>query len=272
MPARPCASEAMEDAASPAASFALAEGVDRASLASRFREQSRIRIAPLLAGGGAERLHAHLDSRDDWALAYNDGAEVRTIASGEIAGLSAEQRRAILAGIDRRARAGFQFVYNLVPLLADYFDRSLADTPAFEAFEFLNSARFLAAMRRVTGDQNIRWADAQATRFRAGQFLSCHGDEAPADNRIAAYVLNLTPVWQRDWGGYLQFFDTAGDVEAAFRPIFNSLCLFAVPAPHSVQQVATYCAASRYAITGWLRGDTPPADLGWRAELRGCAT
>ena len=72
-------------------------------------------------------------------------------------------------------------------------------------YEFINSPRFLEFVRRLTGLDDIRWADGHATLYRAGHFLKFHTDEKPADKRRAAYVLNFTKDWGRDWGGLLQF-------------------------------------------------------------------
>jgi Rps23 Pro-64 3,4-dihydroxylase Tpa1-like proline 4-hydroxylase len=65
-------------------------------------------------------------------------------------------------------------------------------------------------------------------------------------------VLNLTiPDWKSEWGGFLNFFDEYGNIEAGFRPMFNSLNLFLVPQRHSVSYVAPFAPVGRYAITGW---------------------
>lgn len=41
------------------------------------------------------------------------------------------------------------------------------------------------------------------------------------NRRAAAFVFNFTKLWERDWGGYLQFFKDRGDVELAWRPVFK---------------------------------------------------
>ena len=72
-------------------------------------------------------------------------------------------------------------------------------------------------------------------------------------NRLFAYVLNLTPAWQADWGGTLIFVGDDGHVDQGYSPAFNALNLFRVPTRHAVTQVAGYAAANRLAITGWVR-------------------
>ena len=65
--------------------------------------------------------------------------------------------------------------------------------------------------------------------------------------------------------GRLAAGDAGDDKQRRTAPQLN---LFAVPRPHAVQQLTSWCPASRYAITGWLRGDMPPAGLGWRSARR----
>jgi Rps23 Pro-64 3,4-dihydroxylase Tpa1-like proline 4-hydroxylase len=70
--------------------------------------------------------------------------------------------------------------------------------------------------------------------------------------RRAAYVFNLTPRWQPDWGGQLQFIGPDGHVAEAWVPRFNALNVFAVPQPHAVSIVAPFAVGARYSVTGWL--------------------
>jgi SM-20-related protein len=55
----------------------------------------------------------------------------------------------------------------------------------------------------------------------------------------------------------LLFHDQTGGVTRGLAPGFNILTLFSVPQPHSVAQVASYAAAPRLSIVGWLRNDPP---------------
>ena len=125
------------------------------------------------------------------------------------------------------------------------------------AVEFLNGEAFLALMREVTGFDDIAFADAQATLYGPGHFLTLHDDAVVGKYRRAAYVLNLTEGWRQDWGGYLNFFDKDGNIEKAYKPAFNALNIFSVPSPHSVGLVAPFAGALRCSITGWLRSGEP---------------
>ncbi len=113
-------------------------------------------------------------------------------------------------------------------------------------------------MHVLTGFTDIKFADAQLTKFSKGDFLTVHDDDVAGKNRRAAYVLNLTPQWRTDWGGMLQFHDQRGHISGAYTPCFNALNVFSVPQPHSVSQISTFAPCSRYSITGWLRAGKDP--------------
>ena len=119
--------------------------------------------------------------------------------------------------------------------------------------DFLNGQAFLDLARDVTGMSGIAFADGQASLYRSGHFLTSHGDEAKGANRLAAYVLSLTPRWRAEWGGLLEFIGADGHIAAGYVPNFNSLRLFRVPINHHVSCVAPFAMAGRYSITGWLR-------------------
>jgi SM-20-related protein len=99
----------------------------------------------------------------------------------------------------------------------------------------------------------IDYADGQGTRYLPGHFLNGHDDAVDGKNRLAAYVLGLTPVWRTEWGGLLLIHEGDGDVERGLMPRFNAIILFAVPRWHSVSPVSDFAGASRYSVTGCLR-------------------
>ena len=62
--------------------------------------------------------------------------------------------------------------------------------------------------------QNIDYADAQATRYEPGHFLTSHNDSVEGKNRLVAYVFNFTPGWHPDWGGNLMFYDEGAAIRS----------------------------------------------------------
>ena len=132
--------------------------------------------------------------------------------------------------------------------------RTGGDLAALEGvYDRLNSEPFLAFVRALTGDPRCAYADAQATRYRPGDFLTAHDDDVAGKHRLYAYVLNFTPSWRPDWGGLLAFHEADGHVSEAYTPSFNALNIFRVPQLHAVTQVASFAGAHRLSITGWVR-------------------
>jgi Rps23 Pro-64 3,4-dihydroxylase Tpa1-like proline 4-hydroxylase len=147
-------------------------------------------------------------------------------------------------------RFGFQFRYDVIRLN----EKSAGLLAEFR--DFMSSPDVVQVMRQIVGAGDIAFADAHASRYQPGHFLTTHDDHLDTMGRRAAYVMNLTPKWRPDWGGLLQFFDRRGDVVRAFTPGYNLLNLFRVPQAHNVSWVTPLAAAPRYAVTGWLRAET----------------
>lgn len=241
--------------------LSLNSSLDIPGLAQRYREKGRIQIKDFLSPESAQAVLEELHSLP-WGLAYNDGGQVVQLHSDQLARLGNREAAEIMAGIRDRARRDYQFLYAFYPVLTAYFSPAIERRPIFEFYEFMNGPAVLSLIREVTDMPGINWADGQATWYKPGHFLKAHTDEAPTERRLAAYVMNFSPDWDRDWGGFLQFFDREGNVERGIRPNFNALNLFTIPASHSVSMVSTYVTAKRMSVTGWFRGDQPPGPIG----------
>jgi SM-20-related protein len=245
--------------------FAFNPALDVPELASAYAIKKRLQIREVFADSTAEAVLAVLETRTPWGLAFNNGEQVIQLSAAQMAGFSLQDRQRISATVAEGARRGYQFLYAYYPLLQAYFSPDAPWSPLFPLFEWLNGPEFLGFAKRLTGLSDIRWVDAQATMFNAGHFLKYHTDETPSQKRLAAYVINFTKDWGRDWGGFLQFFDDKYDVEEGLRPLFNAINIFTIPMDHSVSVIAPYVARSRFSITGWLRGDDPPHAIGGRS-------
>jgi Rps23 Pro-64 3,4-dihydroxylase Tpa1-like proline 4-hydroxylase len=123
-----------------------------------------------------------------------------------------------------------------------------------EFVQFMNSCEFLTFAREIFAEPRIAIADVQATRYRGGHFVHTHDDQEDNKKRYAAYILNLTPDWRPDWGGYLKFVDGGGHIDGGMMPAFNAINFFRVPFPHFVSMVSDRAPRSRHSITGWFRG------------------
>jgi Rps23 Pro-64 3,4-dihydroxylase Tpa1-like proline 4-hydroxylase len=221
--------------------------LDHARLAETFRRAGRIHIPNLLTGASAARLFGALERETRWYAGTNQGSEIRTFLC------TPEERARLLMAAWERTRSGFQYFYDYHPL--SFNDSPYPDPNHYLAklVAFLGAPHFLDFLRGVTGLNSIARMNATATLYRPGDFLTRHDDLRSEDNRLVAYVLNMTPVWQPDWGGALQFFDADDHIEEAYLPTFNALNLFRVPKWHSVGQVASF-GGLRYSVTGWYHG------------------
>ncbi len=237
--------------------FKLNPALKPGVLARKYAEKGRLQVREIFTPEAAQEIYQRLSKVDYW-LAYNEGETVRQLRPQDLRSLTREQAMQIQQHVNTSAAKGYQYLYNYFPLLSAYFSPKVPDLPLFAVYEFINSKPFLDFARKLTGHDNIRWADGQATLYRATHFLKVHTDHVPAEHRIAAYVLNFTPEWDTDWGGLLQFWTEDGDIEQAYKPTFNALNVFSIPARHSVSMVTPYSPGLRFSITGWFRGDDPP--------------
>ena len=232
--------------------LALTSGLDVDALTRMFAAHGRISIPGFLDSHGAESLHRALVQAGGWKLTANRGEQVIDFDAAEVATWPAERRAKLDEAVVAGGRLGFQYLYETLRLSSN--GTSSADLPLLRALaDLLSAPEAKNLLRRVTGCSDIAFADAHASRYRAGHFLSTHDDKVEEMGRRAAYVLNLSPRWRVDWGGLLLFHDAQGNIARGFTPAFNSLTLFRVPQPHSVSMVTSLAPAPRYAVTGWLR-------------------
>jgi SM-20-related protein len=231
----------------------IAFGEQIGELAQRYSVAGRVQIHDALDADSARRIYDCLVEHRQWNLVYRLGGKHMAGSASAIAQWPIATRRKLEKGIHAEARQGFQYFFASVPIYDIVHGNLLPGHLFTEILNLLNGAEMLTAVRRIIGDDSVAFADAQATRFEPGHFLTAHDDAVEGKNRCAAYVLNLTPSWLPDWGGALQFFGRDGNVEAGWLPRFNVLNIFRVPSNHSVGIVAPFAGAPRYAITGWFR-------------------
>lgn len=222
-------------------------------LAARYLDAGRLRIEGALTRASADALHGYLANDAEWWRILNAGAKTWDLGPESIAALTGEKERALHELVHAQARDGFQYLYDSVRVPDDPAERKQRGLPIDRLIGLFNQPEALALFRRIVGDETIAMVDGQATRYLPGHFLTAHDDEVAGKDRVAAYVLSLTPKWRTEWGGLLQFHDGSGDVTAALAPRFNAMHLFRVPQLHSVTYVTPFAGAARYSVTGWLR-------------------
>lgn len=230
--------------------FALHSGIDAAALTAAYRAHGRISIEPFLAEDAAAALRDHLAAREDWLLVMNAREKVYDMPRAAAATLTPDQRATLDRKIGESALHDFQFRYEAIRVADDSGARG--DTLLERFAVFMSSPEVVGLLRGITGAP-IEFADAQATAYGPGHFLTRHNDDVEGKGRHAAYVLGLTPGWRPEWGGLLLFHDGERDIDHGFAPAYNALRLFAVPAVHSVSHVWPYVPEPRLSVTGWLR-------------------
>lgn len=233
--------------------FALHPSIDADALHRRFAATGHVQIAPFLAAPGAAALRDQLAGREDWRLVLNAGARVYEIDRAGRAAMSDEQRNHLERLVAQAAISGFQYRYETIRVPDEAPARTASATLLDRFATFLSEGPARELMRAITGAADILFADAQATCYGPGHFLTVHDDDIEGKQRRAAYVFGLTPEWRAEWGGLLMFHDAQGDIARALLPRMNALNLFAVPQPHSVSLVTPFAGAQRVSVTGWLR-------------------
>lgn len=218
----------------------------KAQLAAR----SRVQIPDFLQPDAAERLRDCLAREVPWSLAERSDDASRT--HGREHAPDEAAYREILDAAYRNARDEFQFVYDSYMLGRARAEGWDPDLPVHVVLDFLNSPEFIEFARYLTGDDAINAVNAQATRYRPGQFLTPHDDKHSGEGRRYAYVINLTRRWKAEWGGLLQFLDADGNVIDTLMPRWNALSIFKVPQLHLVTLVSPWAGEDRLAITGWF--------------------
>lgn len=233
--------------------FRLNPALDRDQLARDFAAKRRVQIRDFLETEGAALLHSEMRRRDDWDQVINSGAKVFDLDRPACAALSPQQRDALDQAVYAGARDGFQHRYAAIRVPDDEELRRASQDPFTRFALWLSGGEARDLLRAVIGRAELEFADAQATAYAPGDFLTAHDDDVSGKKRLAAYVFGLTPQWRTEWGGLLLFHDAEGDVERALLPRFNTLNIFAVPQLHSVSEVTRAAPYRRYSITGWLR-------------------
>jgi Rps23 Pro-64 3,4-dihydroxylase Tpa1-like proline 4-hydroxylase len=231
----------------------FSDALDVEAAARVFAQRRRVRIADVLDPVSAARLYACLSTDVPWRLTFNEGRKNVYLDAEELEKLGDRKRYELVQNVLSRARDEFQYLFRTYSMVTRYLEGDDPELFLHYVFEWLNHPRTLEVLRTITGIHTLRKANAQATLYRPGHFLTQHDDSGyPEQHRRVAYVLHMTRGWRAEWGGELQFLSGDGEIEEAWLPRFNSLALFMVPTAHLVSYVAPFAKESRYAITGWL--------------------
>lgn len=234
-------------------SLALDPRHDASLLAERYAREGRVTIDGLVDEASALELPTMLRARDDWRQVIITEEKLVELDRPTRAKLKRKQRELLDEAVYAGARSGFQARYEALRVPDGAEDRAASDDPLARVAEWLSTGAMRDFLRTVTGEPGVTFADAQATAYSPGDFLTGHDDAVAGKNRAAAYVFGLTPKWRLEWGGLLLFHEASETRASAIAPGFNQLNLFRVGQQHSVSEVTRAAAYRRYSITGWLR-------------------
>jgi SM-20-related protein len=238
--------------------------IDPEYYAEIYDRDQLVQIPNIFSDEVAEAIEHLLRKSMSWRLVFPEpdpaapgGDRVVQLTNEDIARMGRDAMSANIREVMTRAADNYGYLYNAYPMIEAYTNNWDSGHPIHTLTEFLNSSEFLDFGRRVIGAESITKADAQATLYARGHFLTRHVDTGFENERQCAYTFGFTQNWQTDWGGLLMMIDDNFDVTRAFLPRFNALSLFDGRAMHAVSPVSPFAGDARFQITGWLRNDPP---------------
>jgi SM-20-related protein len=232
--------------------LALSSRTDNAQVAASFADNGRVHITDILELASAKQIHSVLEKQQQWNLVFDNNGKHTDMDYLSVMEWNYEQKKTLSETIHHQAEQQFQYHFAAIPIFDIVRDNLLPGHFFNTIYKFLNSPEFIEYARLVTGMAEINYLDMQATRYSKGHFLNNHDDNVAGKNRLAAYVLNLTPNWKPEWGGSLVFPESSAEGSVYF-PSFNALNIFKVPQKHFVSAVSAFAPEHRYSLTGWLR-------------------
>lgn len=235
----------------------LNPALDRKALAKEFRRDQRIRIRSVLRPEVADRIRLACAEKVPFDYVYFAGDAVRVVGERDMASMAASSKAQLSQELMKNATRGIGYLY-----CGYVMNESRANAGGdlaflYEVFEYLNSPELLGFIAEVTGRDDLVRADAQYTRYSAGQYLTRHRDVIEGKARRLAYVFGFTRNWHPDWGGLLQFYEDDGTPRDAWAPEFNCLSLFDIRHVHSVSYVTPFAGEARLSLTGWFYAEEP---------------
>lgn len=233
----------------------LNPALNLAPYAETFRRTGIVQVADVFEPASAETLLALLSKGVPWRLNFLENGKAMSYAPDGIDAIGREAFQAKIAAVQERARLGDGYMFAGYPMSQAREQGWDPGHPIHDVCGFLNGPAFLGLGRKVVGLDSLNRAEAFATLYTPGHFLTRHIDHGVNNERRAAYVISLCRDWKPDWGGLLLFFDEKNDVFAGFKPRYNVVTIFDVKHAHAVTQVASYAGAGRFSISGWFRDD-----------------
>lgn len=234
------------------ARFQLNPDLDIDAFAAAYACDGVVQVPEVFAPATAEMIADELEGPMPWRFVISgEGGKPAMLSRAQMATAPRDMLRQAVADNQRLAAEGFAFTYLNYPMDAPKDAAAGVSDLIHDFAAWLTGEAFRHFGARLTGLSRVDSVDSKATLYRPGDFLTMHDDTGP--QRRAAYTLGFSRRWRADWGGQLLMHAANGDVDHGFAPRFNALTLFRTPRWHSVAQVASYAAAPRLSVVGWLK-------------------
>lgn len=224
----------------------LNKSIDRKKVKKEYLKNDYVRIENFLDIEYVKKISQTIYNEIQWDLCYLSEHGPVSIKDEELKKYTYQQSAELNNEVMTRAQQGFSYFYyrsDLVNSTNKVLKRFYNDLCGDEFLDFCRDLTNVDAIVKVNG---------QLACFSPGCFLRKHSDETDKEERVAAYVINFTPVWNSDWGGNLYLLDDQQSIIDVLEPLFNSVTIFKIPALHFVSQVANYAMSSRFTATGWM--------------------
>lgn len=234
----------------------LNPSLDLGRYVDMYRRNGIVQIPDVFEADTAKAIEEMLRNTMPWRLLFTDENDQPVhFSRDEQQQIGREKLNAMLQQAHRRARENRGYFYFTYPMIEAYLRGWDSGHPVHAVTELINSESVLGLARIVLGTEGITKADAHATCYGPGHFLTRHLDLGSDLERRAAYVLGFTKNWQPDWGGLLLFLSDQQDITRGYLPRFNNLTIFDTKYLHTVTQVSNFAGGLRLSITGWFRDD-----------------
>ena len=183
---------------SPSFNIELDSRENVSELKACFSQTGRLQIKNFLNTEDAKSLRSEV-MKLPWRLVLNENGKHLDIHPLQIKQIPAAKLREIKHAAQSRAAYEFQYLFENYPVF-DLLEAGKTIEPLVTATHAaMNAPEFLKQLSQLTNLQ-IDYCDMQATRYRAGHFLTTHDDGIEGKNRQMAYVLNLSERWRRSLG------------------------------------------------------------------------
>ena len=161
----------------------LRPGIDVQASAAVFARLGRVHIPSVFPEDVAARVERALREETPWNRVFNGADKHYDLGPEAWQAIPDAKRAEIVAAVQANGRTGFAYFFENFPIADLYAAGRYRESYLMRVYEFANSSEFLDFGRQLVGAADIALADAQATCYRPGDFLTCHDDHVQCVER-----------------------------------------------------------------------------------------